>query len=162
MLEDPISKLSEKDLILFQRYEEKRGKLQYLYRYLFHHPALIEKVESLGSFLRFEGILPKEIVSFIAALIAKRFSSSSVFKTHIEKLSKELKGQIEKNAPIEISPFKEIEILLDQYLKKEVISDEIASVVIENFGIKGYLELVMLCSFYQMLIYANAALGLDP
>jgi hypothetical protein len=161
---DPIPELSMDDKACFDQLEAKRGPLKGLYRYLFHHPEMIRRFSSLGDYLRFQGTLPQEIRSYIILSIASKFCATSVFETHMAQLQHEqipLPWEIVKHlqqATIpSVSPYEEIEKILLFRHQLQAIPQELIDWAKGNYSEKGWIEIIMLYGFYQMLITSSRA-----
>lgn len=163
MLQDPIPHLEGENLILYRKLTKKRGELRSIYRYLFHHPELIEKVSDLGSLLRFQGTLPKKETLFLTLTTAAKLGSRFTWENHIER-AKELEiphstlEEIWNNEQIVESPWKELEQLVQSYLKGVKIPNEALFYVIDLYGEKGLCESLILIGFYRMLIDSTKAI----
>lgn len=159
MLNDPIPSLKPSAYAVFKQMEEKRGPIKGLYRYLFHHPHLANKVASLGEEIRFHGFLPDQIRIFTTLRIAMKFDAQFIWNTHSPFLDLDLLKHLEEKRRFTQSPYKEICSLITHFFEQKKIPDE--RFFIQRYKIEGYLELVMICAFYQMMIYSSFALNIQ-
>src|SRR5438270_9603817 len=51
---------------------------------LLNHPELARRVEELGFFLKFEGVLPRPIYQFIVLLVARSTNASFEWHDHVQ------------------------------------------------------------------------------
>ncbi len=165
MLSDPIPDLKEDTQALYEKISKKRGELRSLYRYLFHHPLLLEKVSELGSFLRFQGSLPEKITCFVTLCTAAHLGSRFTWDNHIERASNlsippEILDRLWKQENIDDSPWSELRDFILSYLNRRIIKESTLLFCQESFGEKGICELVILIGFYRMIIDSTGSLDL--
>jgi 4-carboxymuconolactone decarboxylase len=54
------------------------------YLVLLNHPALAERVEALGFYLKFEGVLPRVVYQFIVLNVAKATGAAFEWHDHVQ------------------------------------------------------------------------------
>src|SRR5213075_1153308 len=71
-LPDPIESLDPQAKQVYDTMVATRGRIDGMYGAMFNHPALVEHVGQLGTYLRFGATLPGEIRELAILLAARR------------------------------------------------------------------------------------------
>lgn len=125
---------------------------------MLHHPALTKGVSDLGQMLRFEGVLPGNIREAVILFIASSVESPYEWAAHFKMAKKE-------NVPEEIlsflsqprpfadypEPYCDAMEAAQMALDKRSLPSSLQNRLIQQYGKKGLVELVLLAGFYQMV-----------
>jgi 4-carboxymuconolactone decarboxylase len=154
-LPDPTPHLQGKDLDLYNALCAKRGRIDGMYRTLLNYPQLTEKVSDLGTYLRFESILPGDIREFIILYTAHQLQVGYEWEKHQAPahqvgLSQEIITAVQNHASLP-EPYNRLSQAVECALNLENIPNELQDEIIQLIGVKGILELVVLVGFYRMI-----------
>lgn len=157
-LPDPISKLDPQAKQLYDAMAAKRGRIDGMYAAMFNHPALVEHVAQLGTYLRFGATLPGEIRELAILLVARKQAVPYEWVKHVPPaeaagLSPELIEAVRQER--ELSAFHPLYPKICQAVDI-VLAEQSLPVNLQNdlevkLGLKGVLELVILVGFYRMI-----------
>lgn len=133
------------------------------YAALMNHPALCQKIEALGFYLKFEGHLPRDVYQFVVLAVAKETQSEFEWNDHVQyALSAGLPSDIiDKLKVYGLStssfphPYHLAAEILSATLVWKSIPEKIQSDAIKEYGICGLIEIVVLSGFYQMFSAIN-------
>lgn len=139
------------------------------YAALMNHPALCEKVEALGFYLKFEGHLPREVYQFVVLAVAKATGAEFEWKDHVKHalsagLTEEiiealrLNGAENQQFP---EPYGLVAEILTATLVWKNIPEKTQNQAIEKFGKCGFVEIVVLSGFYQMFSAINQGFNIS-
>jgi len=163
---DP-SKLSLDDLTLYRRIIERRkakgAGFGGPYAALMNHPKLCAKIEALGFYLKFEGHLPRNIYQFVVLCVARHTGAAFEWVDHlkhaqaaglpltvIRALQKDGLGNAKFGAPYDL-----IARVLAATLNWKNIPADVQQQGIRQFGVEGFIEIVVLSGLYQMFAAIN-------
>ena len=128
-----------------------------LYIPLMNHPELAQLIERLGYYLKFEGKLPRDAYQFIVLSIARTIGVVFEWVDHQKSacaagLSDALIDAIFKvNRNAIPHPYSVILDTIDVVLEYKSVPEKIQNEMIKIYGVQGFLEVVTLCGFYQMV-----------
>lgn len=132
------------------------------YAALMNHPELCQKVEALGFFLKFKGHLPREVYQFVVLTVARETKASFEWADHVEHaktagVPEEVLEMVRIHGitgtfPM---PYKIAAQVLEATLVWQNIPEKAQSAAINNFGMYGFIEIVVLSGFYQMFSAIN-------
>jgi 4-carboxymuconolactone decarboxylase len=156
---DPVGSLDPQAQALYDHLIAKRGRIDGMYRSLLNHPDLAERISELGSYLRFgDSVLPDEIRELAILRTARSLGAAyewvkhvppareaGISETVIEELRREQKP--EGLTRMQEAALSVVECVLGQQSIPQGTQDALA----EQVGLKGVIELVVLCGFYQMI-----------
>lgn len=132
------------------------------YAALMNHPELCQKIEALGFFLKFQGHLPREIYQFVVLSVAKQTNALFEWTDHVEhaKAAGVSDGVLEVIRTQGISgafdmPYQSAAQVLKATLAWQCIPELVQTAAIKNFGMHGFIEIVVLSGFYQMFSSIN-------
>ena len=169
---DP-AKLSPSDLALYERMAERR-KAQGAgfggpYAALMNHPELCEKIEDLGFYLKFRGHLPRDVYQFVVLAVARSAGAAFEWIDHeaqaraagvpssvIDALRE--KGIAARAFP---PPYHVVAKALGSTLVWRDIPQAVQDECVAAFGVKGFVELVVLSGFYQMFAAINEGFAIS-
>lgn len=152
---DPL-KLNAHDKRLYEAMVLKRKKqgvpFDGPYAALMNHPALCQKIESLGYYLKFEGHLPRYVYRFVVLAIAKEMHTDFEWDDHIQHA-------ISAGVPYEVidksktdglsdtsipDPYRlAASILFATFVPKSIL-ETIQADAIREYGMCGFIEIVLL------------------
>lgn len=159
---DPKS-LSSKELILYEQLLAKRKQMgapfDGPYKVLMNHPELCEKIEALGYYLKFQGHLPRNIYQFVVLGVSRETNATFEWEDHIshavsEGIPKEVIDLLKKESiksPSFPIPYSLAAELLTYVLQWKSISQELQNNCIAAYGKLGFIEIVTLSGFYQLM-----------
>lgn len=132
------------------------------YAALMNHPKLCQKIEELGFFLKFQGHLPREIYQFVVLSVARETKAAFEWDDHVEhaKAAGVPEEIIEMVRTRGISgtyqrPYQIAAQVLEATLVWQNIPEKAQTAAIKNFGMYGFIEIVVLSGFYQMFSAIN-------
>lgn len=157
-LTDPVSQLDPEARRLYDAMAAKRGRIDGMYATMFHHPALVEHVSNLGSYLRFGATLPSDIRELAILISSRRLSVPYEWVKHLAPA----KAAGLSDAVIEairnendLSPFSalypKIHTVVTTVLAEQSLPENLQTELEPALGVKGVLELVILVGFYRMI-----------
>lgn len=159
--------LSPKDKLLYEKMVSERKKLGSPfygpYSALMNHPELCEKIEALGRYLKFYGHLPREVYQFVVLAVAQSTKAAFEWLDHVEHALEagvpvsvieilKKQGVLQGNFP---SPYQLAAQVLNATLRYQNIPADIQAKAIQNYGMFGFVEIVVLSGFYQMFSAIN-------
>jgi 4-carboxymuconolactone decarboxylase len=139
------------------------------YAALMNHPELCEKIEALGYYLKFEGHLPRDIYQFVVLYVAKRTNSTFEWQDHLphaleagipQAVIEQLKKSDEGNADFP-EPYQLAAQVLKTTQAYHNIPEDVQKKAIGVYGVKGFLEIIVLSGFYQMFSSINQGLDIQ-
>ncbi len=170
---DP-AKLSPSDLALYERMAQRR-KAQGAgfggpYAALMNHPELCEKIEDLGFYLKFRGHLPRDVYQFVVLSVAR--STGAAFEWMDHEAHARAAGvpssviDALRQTGIAAAAFPPPYDLVAKALRSTLAWKDVAQAVqdecVEAFGVKGFVEIVVLSGFYQMFAAINEGFAISP
>jgi alkylhydroperoxidase family enzyme len=158
-LPDPTGALDEEGRAVWDRLRERRAgrgaRLPGLYLTLMHHPALTEHVEGLGDYLRYGGVLPRDVYEFVVLAVGHKTGSEYEWGQH-EELAR-VAGVPEEaitalrteHTPPE--PYGTIETAVDVLLARRRLRERLQDRLLSLVGSDGLVELAVLVGYYAAL-----------
>lgn len=132
------------------------------YAALMNHPALCQKIEALGFYLKFEGHLPRDVYQFVVLAVAKETHTDFEWDDHVKHaLSAGLPSDIIDKLKVDglsssfSDPYRLAAGILSATLVWKSIPAKIQADAIKEYGIYGLIEVVVLSGFYQMFSAIN-------
>ena len=161
---DPSS-LNPAEKAIYDRMAAKRAAagapLAGPYLALMNHPDLAEKIEALGYFLKFQGALSREVYQFVVLNVARRCGAAFEWVDHVEHARQAGVPEtvIEAIRSGGTGPFPEPYAtampVLEAAMTWKNVPQDAQDAAIARFGVKGYVELVVLAGFYEMFSGIN-------
>lgn len=158
-LPDPTSSLSPAGQELYQQLVSKRGRLDGMYRTLLNHPELTRHVSDLGTYLRFgSGALPDAIRELLILWVARQLQAPYEWVKH-EPVAREaglpaavIQAIRTQSQPPGLDSLQQAVLAAAQcVLQQGSIPQAVQDRLIAALGVRGVVELVVLCGFYQMI-----------
>lgn len=154
----PVHPSPEAKAIL-EKIQKARGKpFSEIWLAMLHHPELTQAVSDLGQIFRFEGTLPGSIREAAILFIASRTKCPYEWEAHSGPAKKEEIPQVILDFLKEGRPYFEFpEPYADALeaaqlaFEKRSLPSSLQERLIEQYGEKGIVELMLLAGFYQML-----------
>jgi 4-carboxymuconolactone decarboxylase len=129
---------------------------------LLHHPRLASPIERLGFYLKYEGLLPRDIYETVILAVAERGKMVFVWHEHVGParsagLPEEIIAAIARGERSVSAPYSKVLEAADEVLALKILDRGLQQELIELFGTKGLIELVATCGFYQLIGAVNAS-----
>jgi 4-carboxymuconolactone decarboxylase len=130
---------------------------------LMNHPALCQRIEQMGYYLKFQGLLPRDLYQFLVLCISVETGDQFMWNDHeqdamrdgvpsevIETIRREgfLKGSFPDS-------FQLVADILKYTFFWKNVPEEIQNKFIHLYGQDRFVELVVLSGFYQMFAAIN-------
>jgi 4-carboxymuconolactone decarboxylase len=163
-LPDPTATLAGKDRDIYERMlaaRKSQGTGIYgPYTALLNHPELAERIEQLGYYLKFESVLPRDVYQFVVLSFAKRVAVEFEWVDHIGParkagLKEEIIAALESGSGEIPEPYATIGRCMDIVMSYQSIPDALQSRIVELYGVKGQIEIVVLCGLYSLIGMVN-------
>lgn len=156
---EPVDRLSPKAKAILEKIQKARGKpFSEIWLAMLHHPELTQAVSDLGQIFRFEGTLPGSIRESSILFIASRTKCPYEWNAHIgpakkEGIPQEILDFLKEGRPYFEFPEPYADALEAAQLsfEKRSLPSSLQERLIQQYGEKGVVELVLLTGFYQML-----------
>lgn len=155
----PYDELPPETRALYDELAAKRGRIDGMYQTLLAHPALAEKVSALGGYLRFEGsALPPDARELAILTCARSLGAAYEWVKHIECARQAaipdevIEALRSGQAPKGLDEAHQAVLAASRCaLARQSIPDDVQAVIEKAYGVKGVVELVVLCGFYAMI-----------
>ena len=128
---------------------------------LLNHPELARRIEELGFFLKFEGVLPRPVYQFIVLSVAQATGAAFEWHDHVQHalaagLSREVvdsfgAGRMEMLP----HPYSLLHAILTRTTAWQPLADELQTRAVAEWGREGLVEIVVVSGFYQMFAAIN-------
>lgn len=135
---------------------------------LFNHPELARRVEELGFFLKFEGVLPRTAYQFIVLSVARATGADFEWHDHVEHaraagLPETVIDAVGSNSTAALpEPYALLRDILAFTLSWKPVPDALQQRAADAFGKEGLVEIVVLSGFYQMFAAINQGFDIRP
>ncbi|MFY9736588.1 MAG: carboxymuconolactone decarboxylase family protein [Rhodoplanes sp.] len=136
------------------------------YLALLNHPELAKRVEQLGFFLKFEGVLPRPAYQFIVLSVSRATGAGFEWQDHIEHalaagLPREVIDAIGSGASKALPhPYALLHEVLAKTMAWQTLPDDLQARVAAEWGREGLVEIVVVSGFYQMFATINQGFGI--
>ena len=157
-LPDPRSSFSPEAQEIYDRLAAKRGRIDGMYLSLLNDPELTRQVGTLGTYLRFDGVLPDDMRELTILWLARRLKAAYEWVKHVpygrkagipeEVLEAIRTGQEPHGLRSDLHLALQV---ADCVLKKRSIPAPVQDALAAVVGLSGVVELVVLCGFYEMI-----------
>jgi len=138
------------------------------YLALFNHPALAERVEALGFFLKFDGVLPRPAYQFIVLSVAKATGAAFEWSDHVRHalaagLPRPVVDAIVEGPGASLpEPFELLREILTKTMAWQPVPDALQARAAAEWGKEGLVEIVVISGFYQMFAAINQGFDIQP
>lgn len=156
---DPVGHLDPQAQALYDRLVAERGRIDGMYRSLLNHPELLRRVGDLGSYLRFgDSVLPGEVRELAILQTARRLGVAYEWVKHVPPARRAgiphavIEQVRREQNPEGLTTAQEAALCaVDCVLERRSIPQDVQDSLEGQVGLKGVIELVVLCGFYQMI-----------
>jgi 4-carboxymuconolactone decarboxylase len=131
------------------------------YLALLNHPALAERIEALGFYVKFEGVLPRIHYQFIVLSVARSTGAAFEWQDHVQHalaagLPQNIIDGIASGAGESLPhPYGLLRDVLTKTLAWKPIPDALQAQAAAEWGKDGPVEIVVFSGFYQMFAAIN-------
>ena len=138
------------------------------YLALFNHPALAERIEALGYFLKFEGVLPRTAYQFIVLSVARATGPAFEWHDHVKHalaagLPQSLVDGIADGSSATLPhPYDLLRDILANTMAWRPVPDALQIQAAAEWGKEGLVEIVVLSGFYQMFAAIDQGFDIHP
>jgi 4-carboxymuconolactone decarboxylase len=138
------------------------------YMALLNHPELARRIEELGFFLKFEGVLPRDAYQFIVLTVARATGAAFEWHDHVHHalaagLSQELVDGIAAGKSETLpQPYGLLHAILARTMIWQDMPDDLQAQALAEWGAEGLVEIVVLSGFYQMFAAINQGFSITP
>ena len=135
---------------------------------LLNHPELARRVEELGFFLKFEGVLPRPVYQFIVLSVAHATGAAFEWHDHVQHalaagLSQVLIDGIASGKTAAVpEPYGLLQQILAKTLTWQVVPNDLQARAVAQWGREGLVEIVVVSGFYQMFAAINQGFDIRP
>tara|TARA_R110000868_G_scaffold73344_1_gene212842 strand:+ start:102 stop:656 length:555 start_codon:yes stop_codon:yes gene_type:complete len=163
---DP-NQLNTKDKQTYEAMVAERKKLgspfDGPYAALMNHPALCQKIEAVGTYLKFNGHLPRNVYQFIVLAVARYTNTAFEWADHVEHalaagVSADTIQTLKEKGVAHASfsaPYQLAAAILTLTLTWKDIPASLQKLAIDAYGMEGFVEVVVLSGFYQLFSAVN-------
>ncbi|MDC7789340.1 carboxymuconolactone decarboxylase family protein [Rhodoplanes sp. TEM] len=136
------------------------------YLALLNHPELARRIEALGFFLKFEGVLPRDVYQFIVLTVAKATGAAFEWQDHVNHaraagLPETLIAAVGSGDATALpAPYDMVHAVLAKTLAWQEVPDDLQATAANTFRPEGLVEIVVLSGFYQMFAAINQGFGI--
>ncbi|MBI3924610.1 MAG: carboxymuconolactone decarboxylase [Armatimonadetes bacterium] len=129
---------------------------------LLNHPRLAERVEALGGFLKFEGVLPRTLYQFAVLAFARETGVKFEWADHAEParqagLPEAVIQALEAGSGELPDPYQTVQGVIRAVIAYRSIPAGLQERAIELVGVAGIVELVVLCGLYALMGYVSCS-----
>jgi 4-carboxymuconolactone decarboxylase len=137
------------------------------YLALLNHPELARRIEELGFFLKFEGVLPRPVYQFIVLSIARATGADYEWHDHVQHalaagLSQALIAGIADGSGALPPPYDLVREILAKTTRWRAVPDALQARAVAQWGRQGLIEIVVVSGFYQMFAAINQGFDIRP
>ena len=166
-LPDPTSTLDAEGRAIYQRLAGPRGGLHGMYLALMNNPVLADHIGNLGSYLRFKGLLGDDVRELAILATARGLGVAYEWEQHVPIALAAGVPQVVVDALLAgdfaspcMSPlYLDICSAARHAVAQELLPDALQQRLQQALGLKGVVELVVLCGFYRCI--ANVVTAFD-
>jgi len=135
---------------------------------LLNHPELARRIEELGFFLKFEGVLPRPAYQFIVLTVAQATGAAYEWHDHVQHaLAAGLpQGVVDDIGAGRVdmlpSPYALLRTILSKTMAWQPVPDDLQARAVAEWGTEGLVEIVVVSGFYQMFAAINQGFAIKP
>jgi 4-carboxymuconolactone decarboxylase len=135
---------------------------------LLNHPELARRVEELGFFLKFEGVLPRPVYQFIVLAVAHATGAAFEWHDHVEHALAAGVPQVIVDAIADgrtqtlPAPYALLSTILARTMAWQPLPDDLQTQAASQWGVEGLVEIVVVSGFYQMFAAINQGFDIKP
>ena len=164
-LPDPVPTLSGDDREIYERMLAARQRhgvgLYGPYVPLLHHPHLAELIERLGSYLKFDGTLPRDLYQFVVLAFAHRVGAEFEWRDHVEHarqagVPEAAIDALQAGGTLP-EPYGTLLEVVTATIGHQDLPEDVQDRLVADVGTTGLIEVVVLCGFYDLIAMVNTA-----
>jgi 4-carboxymuconolactone decarboxylase len=135
---------------------------------LLNHPELARRIEELGFFLKFEGVLPRPAYQFIVLTVAHATGAAFEWHDHVEHalaagLPRDVVDAIGSGRTAALpQPYSLMGAILAKTMAWQRVPDDLQARAAALWGVEGVVEIVVVSGFYQMFAAINQGFDIRP
>ncbi|MGB7099036.1 MAG: carboxymuconolactone decarboxylase family protein [Xanthobacteraceae bacterium] len=135
---------------------------------LLNHPELARRIEALGFFLKFEGVLPRPAYQFIVLSVAQATGASYEWHDHVQHalaagLPQDVVDDIAADRAETLQPpYALLQAILSKTMAWQPVPDDLQAGAVAEWGTEGLVEIVVVSGFYQMFAAINQGFAIKP
>jgi 4-carboxymuconolactone decarboxylase len=135
---------------------------------LLNHPELARRIEELGFFLKFEGVLPRPVYQFIVLSVAQATGAAFEWHDHVQHaLAAGLPGDVVDSIGAGQTdtlphPYALLHAILAKTMAWQPVPDNLQARAVTQWGREGLVEIVVVSGFYQMFAAINQGFAIKP
>lgn len=164
-LPDPVPDLTGEDRRIYDTMLADRRRhgvgLYGPYVPLLHHPHLAERIEALGSYLKFDGRLPRDRYQFVVLAFARAIGATFEWEDHVEHALAAGVSQAAVDALRDAgdvpAPYADLDRAVASTLGYADLPGDVQDRIVADVGTAGLVEVVVLCGFYALIAMVNGA-----
>jgi len=128
---------------------------------LLNHPELARRIEELGFFLKFDGVLPRPAYQFIVLSVAQATGAAFEWNDHVQHalatgLSQDIVDSISKRRTDRLPhPYSLLHAIVEKTVAWQPLPKDLQARAVVQWGREGLVEIVVLSGFYQMFAAVN-------
>ncbi len=133
---------------------------------LLNHPELARRIEELGFFLKFDGVLPRPAYQFIVLSVAKATGAAFEWNDHVKHalaagLPQDVIDSIDASQTEMLPPpYALLHAILAKTMAWQPVPDDLQARAVAEWGTEGLVEIVVVSGFYQMFAAINQGFGI--
>lgn len=164
-LSDPVPELTGDDRRTYERMRARRERhgvgLYGPYVPLLHHPQLADRIERLGGYLKFDGILPRDRYQFVVLAFAHEVGADFERRDHVRHavhagVPQEVIDAIGAGTAIP-APYTDLAAAVRSTLAYRDLPQDVQDRIVADVGTKGLVEVITLCGLYALIAMVSAA-----
>ncbi len=134
---------------------------------LLNHPELARRIEELGFYLKFEGVLPRPVYQFIVLSVAHATGAAFEWHDHVKHalaagLPADVVDAVGAGRPQTQEPYVLLGAILAKTMAWQPVPDDLQASAAAQWGVKGLVEIVVVSGFYQMFAAINQGFDIQP
>lgn len=135
---------------------------------LLNHPELARRIEELGFFLKFEGVLPRPVYQFIVLSVARATGASYEWDDHVQHalaagLAQDVVDSLGAGRTQTLpQPYALLSAILSKTMVWQAVPDDLQARAVSEWGAEGLVEIVVVSGFYQMFAAINQGFAIKP
>ena len=164
-LPDPIPDLHGDDRRTYERMLARRQRhgvgLYGPYVPLLNHPQLAERIEELGGYLKFDGVLPRDRYQFVVLAFAHAVGAEFEWRDHVQHA---LDAGVPPTAIDALGaggelaePYRMLAEAVTSTIGYRDLPQDVQDRIVADVGVKGLVEVVALCGVYALIAMVSAA-----
>lgn len=163
-----VDQLSPRQKTLYERIAGKRGAVRGPFQVWLHSAELCDRVEALGTYVRFDCSLSEKLREFSILITARFWDAQHSWNAHVEKaiaagLPREVARAVAERREPEFQAEDErvfFEFCME-VLERHFVSDSTFAAALEIFGDQGVVDIIGCLGNFSMLAFCLNAFQVD-